>query len=585
MSNYIGVDVGTGSARACITNKNGEILAVEVKDISKQELQLGFITQSSNEIWDAILDIIKRVIDISNVDPSSIDGIAFDATCSLVVFDKNSLEPIAVGPNFDDSNQNIILWMDHRAASETDLINSTNDKRLKYVGGKMSVEFELPKIKWLKDHLSPETFHRCVFLDLADFLTYKATGKIVHSFSSAVCKQGLLPTGVEGSKLGWSKEFLEKIGLEELSTNNFEKLGGSINLKEGNFLIPGDLVGHVDKKFAGLANLPNHCVVGTGVIDAYSGWVGTVASDVSDRVCSDSPQELNKIEGSLGRIAVVSGTSTCHIVLSKQPLFISGVWGPYRDVLAENMWATEGGQSFTGALLDNIIETHPAYQELERITSRQNKNIFVYLDEKLEELRVNRKLDSVFYLTKNMFIYGDYYGNRSPLADPLMSGMIIGQTMDSSINDLAIKYLAACEFIALQTRHIIDTLVTHGHGITAIYMSGGHCKNKLLMELISNCCVLPLVLSKYIDSSVVFGAAILGSVAAKINSMKENKLEYSLNDVLWSQMKLMTPKGTLMMPKSEKSVLRKYLQAKYEVYLDMIDTNIKYRKKMEEVYK
>jgi ribulose kinase len=30
---YIGVDVGTGSARACVVNQNGDIIAVASKDI------------------------------------------------------------------------------------------------------------------------------------------------------------------------------------------------------------------------------------------------------------------------------------------------------------------------------------------------------------------------------------------------------------------------------------------------------------------------------------------------------------------------------------------------------------------------
>ena len=42
------------------------------------------------------------------------------------------------------------MWMDHRAITETDFINSTSHKLLKFVGGKMSVEMEMPKIMWIK---------------------------------------------------------------------------------------------------------------------------------------------------------------------------------------------------------------------------------------------------------------------------------------------------------------------------------------------------------------------------------------------------------------------------------------------------
>ena len=33
MSHYIGLDVGTGSVRACLIEENGDILSVAVKDI------------------------------------------------------------------------------------------------------------------------------------------------------------------------------------------------------------------------------------------------------------------------------------------------------------------------------------------------------------------------------------------------------------------------------------------------------------------------------------------------------------------------------------------------------------------------
>ena len=33
MAHFVGLDVGTGSARACLINENGDILSVAVKDI------------------------------------------------------------------------------------------------------------------------------------------------------------------------------------------------------------------------------------------------------------------------------------------------------------------------------------------------------------------------------------------------------------------------------------------------------------------------------------------------------------------------------------------------------------------------
>lgn len=221
---YVGVDVGTGSARACVIDNLGNILSLAERPIQRHELKPNYITQSSQEIWSAICHCVKNVVRDSGVEPNTIHGIGFDATCSLVAIDQETNAEVAVGPDFTDTQQNIILWMDHRAIDETEEINATNDKCLKYVGGQMSVEMEIPKIKWLKNNLPPEQFNRCKFFDLADYLTFKATGSEVRSYCSTVCKQGLLPIGVEGSKNGWSKEFLASIDLPELIEDDFAKL-------------------------------------------------------------------------------------------------------------------------------------------------------------------------------------------------------------------------------------------------------------------------------------------------------------------------------------------------------------------------
>ena len=44
----------------------------------------------------------------------------------------------------------IIMWMDHRASVETDLINATKHRVLKFTGGTISLEMEPPKLLWLK---------------------------------------------------------------------------------------------------------------------------------------------------------------------------------------------------------------------------------------------------------------------------------------------------------------------------------------------------------------------------------------------------------------------------------------------------
>lgn len=84
----------------------------------------------------------------NGIDPHSIGGIGFDATCSMVVLDQQ-LQPVSVCPQ-GNPDCNIVMWLDHRAANQAKLINSTSHRLLSYLGGTISPEMQAPKLLWLK---------------------------------------------------------------------------------------------------------------------------------------------------------------------------------------------------------------------------------------------------------------------------------------------------------------------------------------------------------------------------------------------------------------------------------------------------
>lgn len=52
------------------------------------------------------------------------------------------------------------------------------------------------------------------------------------------------------------------------------------------------------------------------------------------------------------------------------------------------------------------------------------RHIFEYLNQKLAKAADEQKLDSVHYLTKDFHVWPDLHGNRSPLADSTIKGLI-----------------------------------------------------------------------------------------------------------------------------------------------------------------
>lgn len=150
-SYFIGVDVGTGSARAGVFDLNGRMVGQASRAIEIYRPQADFVEQSSDNIWQAVCNAVRDAINQSDINPIRVKGLGFDATCSLVVLDKEG-KPLTISPS-GRSEQNIIVWMDHRAITQAERINALHHRVLDYVGGIISPEMQTPKLLWLKQHM------------------------------------------------------------------------------------------------------------------------------------------------------------------------------------------------------------------------------------------------------------------------------------------------------------------------------------------------------------------------------------------------------------------------------------------------
>src|SRR4051812_34778257 len=214
---FIGVDVGTSSARAGLFDEVGTLLATARHPMTVWHEAGSVVEQSSSEIWAACAASVRAAIAEAALPASAIKGLGFDATCSLVVLD-GAANPLTVSSSGDE-RRNVIVWMDHRAIEEARLVNDTHDDVLKYVGGSISPEMEIPKLLWLKRHL-PSTYQSAGhFFDLADYLSFRATGSTTRSICTLACKWNFLAH--EGR---WSAGYFERVGLGDLAADSFSKI-------------------------------------------------------------------------------------------------------------------------------------------------------------------------------------------------------------------------------------------------------------------------------------------------------------------------------------------------------------------------
>ncbi|HEV8248055.1 MAG TPA: FGGY family pentulose kinase, partial [Polyangiaceae bacterium] len=362
-----------------------------------------------------------------------------------------------------------------------------------------SPEMQTPKLLWLAENL-PESFAAAKrFLDLPDFLSYRATGNDVRSHCTTVCKWTY--QGHENQGRGrWSESFFEQIGLSELLADGAKKIGSDVRPL-------GELAGTLCEAAARELGLVAGIPVGVAIIDAHSGGIGLLGAGLS----SLTSEELET------RVALIGGTSSCHMAVSREPRFVPGVWGPYYSAMIPNLWLTEGGQSATGALIDHTIQSHARFAELEELARARQSNVYTLLNERLDgllsTLRASEPQAFAGLLSRELHVLPDHHGNRSPRADATLRGMVSGLKLSASIDSLALLYLATIQAIAHGTRHIIDTMNQHGYRIRTIVACGGDCKNPVFLREHADASGCQLVLPEE-PEAVLLGSAILGAVAA-----------------------------------------------------------------------
>ncbi|THD46649.1 MAG: hypothetical protein E7774_05915, partial [Bradyrhizobium sp.] len=478
---FVGVDVGTGSARAGVFASDGHLLGYAKRPIALWREAGDIVEQSTADIWSAVAAAVREALAAAKVAPSSVAGIGFDATCSLVALDANGA-PLPAGTS-DDPARDVIAWMDHRAVEEAGDINRGGHEALRWIGGSVSPEMQTPKLLWLARH-APSVFARARhFFDLTDFLTFRATGSAARSLCTVACKWNYLAH--EGR---WPLEFFDGVGLGALVRPGLARIGAEI-------VAPGVALG------AGLCaaaaeafGLPIGVPVGAGLIDAHAGALATLGASLGEEA---DPRR---------RIALVLGTSACCMALSDTARFVPRAWGPHYSALTPGQWLVEGGQSAFGAAIDWLTTIVPSYVDP--------------LRGGLDFARLERELvaraggaSAAALLARDLHVLPDFLGNRTPYADPAMRGAIVGLDLRDDRESALALYAAVLSGLALGLDEIIRSLEAGGYGCDMLIASGGAAGSDLVRQIISDVTGKPIATPET-SEPVLLGAAMLGATAA-----------------------------------------------------------------------
>lgn len=483
----LGVDVGTGSARAGVFTTTGQMVGTDNCPIAIHRVGGTVVEQSSDDVWQAVVKSVRGAVKASGVGAEQIVGIGFDATCSLVVLGENGRSLPVGDPSHPE--RNIMVWMDHRAVEQSERINAIGHRVLDYVGGRISPEMETPKLLWLKEN-RPYVFAAAwQFMDLTDFLTWRASGDLARSVCTVTCKWTYM-----AHEDNWDADFFRKAGLRELVDEGFERIGTNV-VPAGSALGSG-LTPRAAEELGLNAGTP----VASGLIDAHAGGIGSVGARGGG--------------GAQANLAYVFGTSSCTMTSTNEPVFVPGVWGPYYSAMVPGLWLNEGGQSAAGAAIDHLLEFHPHAFEAHAEAARDDQALPIWLVQRALKL-LDGDLNAGI-LAGGIHVVPDFLGNRAPHADPHTRAVIAGLGMERDLDSLVALYIAGLCGIGYGLRQIVQAQAAAGTRIKRIVISGGAGRSDLIRQLLADTTGVEIA-APTTDEPVLLGSAILGSVAAGVH--------------------------------------------------------------------
>ncbi|WP_336249474.1 FGGY-family carbohydrate kinase [Stomatohabitans albus] len=447
----LGIDMGTGGARAGVFSTTGTLKGVGTSEWETTYPRPGRAEQNPDDWWQCVVTAVRQAMDTAQVHPDAIAGISVDSTSATVVTVDANDKPLRPA----------MLWMDVRAIEQAEQLRATGDPALKYSGhGPVSAEWGAPKLIWIRDN-EPEVFEQAkVITDCTDWLIHELTGEWTISTCHAAAKYFY-----DSDTGGWPTSLYEKAGALEV-LDKFPR----------RMLPPGALAGELTTRAAEDMGLRAGIPVAEGIIDAYAGAIG-----------------LGVV--SPGKLALITGSSHVMIGQSQTPLHAPGLWGTFTDAIIPGEYTIEAGQASTGTIV-NWFKNTLALQ-----ASKDDRGAYEALNAWAADIPIG---------CDGLVMLDHFQGNRAPYSDPRSRGMFWGLSLAHTEGHL---YRAILEGICFGTENIFRTMRENGYPPEEVVVSGGPTKSRLWMQMHADVSNVPLVFTDVTEGPIL-GSAMLAGVGA-----------------------------------------------------------------------
>ncbi|BBY26883.1 ribulokinase [Mycolicibacterium sediminis] len=480
----VGVDFGTLSGRALVVRvADGHEMAsaehayphgvvTETLPGRTDRLPSQWALQVPSDYVDVLRNAVPEAVRRAGIDPADVIGIGTDFTACTMVPVLADGTPLCDVPDYRDRPHAYAkLWRHHSPQPQADRINAVAAQRgeawLPRYGGLISSEWEFAKALEIFDE-DPQLYGVMdFFVEGADWIVWQLCGEYVRNACTAGYK------GIRQDGRYPSQEFLAEVrpGFADFVADKLEHPIGRL----------GDRAGSLTAQAAAWTGLPEGIPVAVGNVDAH---VTVAAANALDP----------------GHLVAIMGTSTCHVMNSDVLRDVPGMCGVVDGGICEGSWGYEAGQSGVGDIfgwfVDNCVPE--AYQVEAR---RRGLTVHEHLTDLAGRQRVGQH---------GLVALDWHSGNRSVLVDHELSGVMIGQTLETTCVDM---YRALLEATAFGTRMIVETFVASGVPVTELVVAGGLLKNELLMQIYADAVGLPLSIVPSAQAPAL-GSAIHAAAAA-----------------------------------------------------------------------
>lgn len=463
MKQYLlGIDIGTSACKAAVFTESGQVVACDSQSYPIYYPNPGWVEQNPREWWQAVCQVIQRLLIQHNINAKEVVGIGIDGqSWSAIPLDKEGKVLC-----------NTPIWMDTRAEEICEEVRrSFGEEALFQVSGNPFMpSYSLPKVLWYQKHRKEMYEKIDKVLQSNSYIGFCLTGEMSQEVS-----QGYGWQCFDMKKGQWDVNLCRELGLRDSILPEIVSCHS--------------VIGRVSKEAALQSGLLEGTPVVAGALDAACGALGAGV------IVPGQTQEQGGQAGGMS-IYLEEYHADPRLILSYHA--------------TSKGWLLQGGTVGGGGVMRWLEEELGDFERLEG--EKRGKSSFDLLGELAEEVAPGS--DGLVFLPYMA-------GERSPIWNPKAKGVYYGLDFSKTKGHLI---RSGMEGVAYSLRHNLEIVQTAGVPVTELRSMGGAANSWIWTQIKADVTGKRIRVPAS-DTATTLGAVLLAGVGVGVYQSFEEAVE------------------------------------------------------------